>query len=660
MITKNVKLGGLIFICSIVLLFLSIYQVLGAIAIKRIDPNLFFNPDALTHGLIFRDLFIDRNNFYKWYFADSPSFFPDLAIYSVVYFLTGGSYSLALVLNALLIYVGILVFLALILRKIYVEATLTDLALIFFLGSILLNLMTKGRFFLLMVFILSPNFHVGTLLITLAGLLLCILLLKTNSILLYAVFFFTIFLTAVSDKLLIMHFIAPLVCALVCLAIKNIVEKNKIIKIGFVMFMALILGLGLYDVLITIKIPRTLGFSNIFLNNFVRDLGLYFTTPRLSSTIAGKEYYFPNDEALLILASIVLLFICATSIFKIWFLPKSYKTPPGLEKTLVLHFLFFLYLSDLSGIILSQLYMGLIHLRYITPLLFLPIFFICFHIFIKQRKNIKIIVLSLLMTLLLLNFNLYNPKEILALESYKSDLVRCLDEKASKYNLSYGISDYWNAERVSFSSQAHLKVNAIETPTDRLPIILYWNSNLDWYTKGDPHYNFVVTERLNRDKLINLLGEPSEEFECASTTILTYKNANIDNFINGALAFEKLKYMNMTVSLPTAGLRGELINSKGQPDFEKRKFEENNIVLTNLGDKEGPFYYHFPIFLYPGEYKVILEYEDVGGIKTLTNNISVKKTDITYIKDLKSVDISMKLENLETIILKNFQIKKIS
>ena len=123
--------------------------------------------------------------------------------------------------------------------------------------------------------------------------------------------------------------------------------------------------------------------------------------------------------------------------------------------------------------------------------------------------------------------------------------IACIDEVARSYNLHFGISEYWDAKKISETSKTGLLVNQFTYNFDVLP----WMNNDHWYKTKAPHkngfieYDFVITSSDTGSEVkkntSRYLGSPSAEVVCGTWHVLIYegdRKAQLNEFIGAKLA----------------------------------------------------------------------------------------------------------------------------
>lgn len=176
----------------------------------------------------------------------------------------------------------------------------------------------------------------------------------------------------------------------------------------------------------------------------------------------------------------------------------------------LIQFLFLSILFNLLVQIFFKIYSGY---RYNW---FLYLFsFICISVLMKSIMEIKI--LKLLIIIVPFLFSLY---QLNLITQFEKDIypksIQCLDSLSDKYKFKNGISDYWNSKYI----RAFTKKNISITQKDSELRPYRWISNRNWEMNSD--FNFIIPQRLNPNKVMELWGKPDRIEECNSLPIWIY------------------------------------------------------------------------------------------------------------------------------------------
>ncbi|MCG6550948.1 MAG: hypothetical protein L7F77_01375 [Candidatus Magnetominusculus sp. LBB02] len=113
------------------------------------------------------------------------------------------------------------------------------------------------------------------------------------------------------------------------------------------------------------------------------------------------------------------------------------------------------------------------------------------------------------------------PAQVL---SYNLPLAQCLDNLKDKYNLSFGLSDYWNSKPATIFSKKGIRLYALTKDLKSY----HWINNIDWYTGRNmpgyakPFYNFIVVNSLDSQLIEQQFGKPTETLSCPGNSYEIY------------------------------------------------------------------------------------------------------------------------------------------
>ncbi|MFB3787070.1 MAG: hypothetical protein ACE15F_11955 [bacterium] len=112
--------------------------------------------------------------------------------------------------------------------------------------------------------------------------------------------------------------------------------------------------------------------------------------------------------------------------------------------------------------------------------------------------------------------------------------ARCLDRLAYDTGLRYGYGDYWSAKFLTVHSRAGVRVNQLYPN-----LALYsWINNFTWYgnapagTGRYPEYQFIVMDRMQKNRVLEEFGEPAFQQNCQGSEIYIYNRRQDYKFRN--------------------------------------------------------------------------------------------------------------------------------
>jgi hypothetical protein len=134
-----------------------------------------------------------------------------------------------------------------------------------------------------------------------------------------------------------------------------------------------------------------------------------------------------------------------------------------------------------------------------------------------MKSIMEIKILKLLIIIVPFLFSLY---QLNLITQFEKDIypksIQCLDSLSDKYKFKNGISDYWNSKYI----RAFTKKNISITQKDSELRPYRWISNRNWEMNSD--FNFIIPQRLNPNKVMELWGKPDRIEECNSLPIWIY------------------------------------------------------------------------------------------------------------------------------------------
>jgi len=190
-------------------------------------------------------------------------------------------------------------------------------------------------------------------------------------------------------------------------------------------------------------------------------------------------------------------------------------------------------------------------------------------------------------------------------KSYPNE-VSCLDNVAKAFDLKNGISEYWNAKKITETSKSNIWINQVTYNLE----LLHWMNNLNWYKdnydeRGElKKYNFIIVNTGPDGKefssKINInIGAATHTVECGSYKILIYngkdniklndiigKNiynffkSNNVNFINNNNLWNDPFFIDNTSSYWYSHPAKNNINIK-LINFDRNHLKDNNEIIKN-------------------------------------------------------------------------------
>ncbi len=515
----------------IFILFASIFFLLNRVIWQNL--YLFSNSDLLYLPSFVRDFWEGIYNWRLWVLTPAPYFFPDMVFFFLMSFFTCNLflsfffYSIAFAL--LLIYSISSVFR--ITEEYFSFARIAKaVTLSFALWVALISRYPED-----IALFLLPSYHASSILF---ALLLYSLLFKTNTRRGILLFVIVSTLAIISDKQIIYTFYLPFLLASFTLRTSTMEKYYLKTIIYFVLsFLFATFILNLLSVIEIFQIPSIPVWTelkkNIFQMKGIENINKIF--PEVVQFF--QDFY--TDKLIFFL-----LFLISIGL-NLYYSFQFSKAKFGIR--LFSRFVLFLYFFSLF----SQMFFGVWGgFRYVWGLYLFPYLSVLFYtgnllskmlidrnfsrvgairryLFILSRNNTRSQVfffttVSIFVGLIVILYFINGTSKITINNPYPP-FVSCLDGLQKKYNLHYGLSDYWNAKHIRYLAHDSLIVNQVFTNLEKYD----WIHNRDWYTKdkhGNPiTYNFIILERLDQEIIAKRFGIPTIREECEGKKILIYE-----------------------------------------------------------------------------------------------------------------------------------------
>jgi hypothetical protein len=474
------------------------------------DPSLssaIFQSDALYPSALFQDM-IGDGSLSGWSLPPAPYFIPDLPIVSLFQWMGGVRFAMfaAAITIFLLLYLSFRMLLQELERgrQIASITVLNDLFLLLFFYILLFD---RSVF----VHLILPGHHAGNLILTNVSLLLLLRIVHRGAESLLIWLAALIFISNLSDSLFTLTFVIP------SLAITPLIWNRMEQRRGILVIMTILTGYALS--VYALRIFRDQGVVFIPDLNAMKHLKTGLVQGGFFEDMfhAGALFFEQNPAAYLwpfIMAGCLSLFVYVTK-------------RNGTHHDVAMLSFFYLTAAALNfaGNLFTGLHFnnGLFSLRY---LLFIPLFPILFltygvaHILplrvsaSLRLKRTGVLAFAALMVIL---------SGAVLIRVYaahiEEDAISCLDSYSERYSLKRGLSDYWNAKRITLLSRKGLILNQV----DRELKPYHWISNIEWFISDDLEpVTFIITDRLDTALILSRFGAPAASFQCAGTTTFVY------------------------------------------------------------------------------------------------------------------------------------------
>lgn len=532
----------------------------------------------------------------EWMLTPAPYYFPDMAIYLPLYWFTRNPHAsqiLAGVVQSVFFTGGW----ALLCRFISVSRQNRFAAH----ASVLLLSASVMTFFSLRELSIWPlqiTLHFGVVACMPWVLLLAFACLSTQAmwkkVLLLCLLFLLVSVLTASDALTICHVAAPLCASLVFLSIFAGTAVRQVFAAILTIAAGAILGLFL---------TKLAGLHTL--------TGMYLSQQcDFTVSLSAIRDFFQDwmikqgvPAFLGILAFLLNIFVAGISIRRAGRLGQAGK---GLA--LVSSFVSFGIILGMISVFSAGNFTGIHELRYVLPLLYIPLFatpalLACVVFPEKEIKGLYAGAAMLFAVIFALNLGPLSrmPELIERYSDFYPEFAQWLDRETSGRNLTCGISDYWDAKYLTLLTKKHVRL--IQSTTELEP--RNWISNTKWYDRYFPDFILCTTTRNHRTriserKVIERFGPPDERIYWRCIVMLVYRPETHPDF------HEWLKNHPCRVSFRKAG---------DKASFDASEFpgltghvEGRSRVAETPGDLMGFLTYGYHFTLPAGSYQVTVAY----------------------------------------------------
>lgn len=384
-----------------------------------IDREMFFNSDALFIPSLFKNLFTEGKHFSDWLLPPSSFIFPDALLYGIAYILSKNAFTQILIL-AILQSVAFFFLVSALLSHFFRRLEAIAYSALISANIILLGLYFSDPFGLSFL----SSHHFGSLL---SLLMLSILLLKftsaSTSKIKFRIGILSVFVTAlsaISDRLILLHFIAPALLIGIFFSYTGTRQK-EILKFGFSLVAGLVLAFVLEKIYISRIAQLGVGFGSLFDKSML-----------LANWALAEPW----------LIQLTILSLPISLLSALLFLRKSNKSIDELsvqKSTLALLIL----VSTLFALFVTGLSSRDFTPRYLLPYLFLSPIFLFLFLSEKTHKFLAV----LLFFSCLAGFFITPSKEKMSGQFYDTypEFVKCVDTLAQKHAVTRGVAQFWDA-----------------------------------------------------------------------------------------------------------------------------------------------------------------------------------------------------------------------
>jgi hypothetical protein len=491
--------------CGFALALVAAYSHIGG---DTFLARQLFNADALYLPALYSDIAngIPLNG---WHLTPAPYFFPDMPAYFALHVASGDPRT-ALLLYGVVQPIALVAGLTLVANFLQLPR-ITHVLLV--LGGGLFVLVASRAYVPFAFAIFQPATHFGGTLVTIFAFALVLKSPTSDSPAIPALLAVLSVLAVASDSLYLVQLAAPAVTGLVLLGVVQPGLRRRLLASALALLGGSVLGL-------------VLG-MNVLANTALRAYISFDAASLVAGTRALREWLIvtgPARAPALVATTLFLLVVSALAGLTVRQQLKGERAvPAALLLTLV-----FVPAAALSNLIAVAFAGRDDFERYIIPTMVIGSCFgwamlvaWVFRTARAQRVLRRALVVGAAGILAVSAWNT-SAQNLVRLANYYPPLVSCLDSEASARNLSYGISNYWQAKFVSVLSRTDLLV--VQVTPELGPY--YWINNKAWY---DHEFEFMIIDetakgwhRLDRAAIVARFGKPAETFRCDTSEVLVY------------------------------------------------------------------------------------------------------------------------------------------
>lgn len=484
-----------------------------------------FTSDFLYLPALYRDLVEEGGRWSGWKLTPAPYFFPDMALYFALDAVTGPFVHAVLAYGAAQLVLWVLVLQVLIRTAAPRGAAAAGQVVGTAVVCALLLAFAAGRFGLLQTALISAT-HFSVVPMALLGLALALRAFRDGDRLALLGLAALCLLMAGSDALFVPSFVVPAGLGLVVLAwLQRPRPWRRLASVLAVLGGASLVGFWAARLLLGGRAEA--GTTRL------RTRQLLGSLKRLS--LALGELFLEAPQVSLAWLGLLLALVAVVVACRRWAAPASARW--GLY-AVCLYALLALG-STTGAVLLTGLFYDRGGLRYLLLPVLLPFMVLPLSVGLLARAAWQRALAAGALGAVALGWGMLiaaHPWQTAgpSLAAYTPPLVGCLDAQQARLGQGRGVSDYWNAKRVSLFSRTGLQV--VQLSSELRPE--HWISNIDWYLqRSGPHpaYTFVVTERLDTALLRTRFGEPRETFRCGSVEVYVY-GEGFDEALRSSLA----------------------------------------------------------------------------------------------------------------------------
>lgn len=477
----------------------------------------YFNSDTLYLPSVYKDLFIDKSGFAGWHLNGAPNFLPDMLLFFIVRIFFS-KFTTACLVYSMLQLVIVLFLLSWLYKSILEQIRLKHISAAILLMGMFLLVTLLDNDFVYTFYLFSISYHMGTFMMCLLAAIFAFRYIKNGEKTILYWLFALITIATICDRLFLVLFSLPVLSWVVMLFFKQD-DRKKILWLLLVNISAAALGLFL--------------FRMVRLSGYIHIISLSWKVFNFDNVASSLSIFLEQHTSYLksfgVRGLINILFILSLIIHIVLLVRNIYrllKAKPVNSYSKIYYLLFFVAFSIIVLLtpVVNGSYVGWAILRYNIYALYWGIFSwgYLFYTFFRRTKNRFLylsqgVVILLFLVASIISFAKNPPgKGLKKLINHYPDKVKCIDEFSRMKNVHYGIAEYWNAKYITMFSRENVRVYTVFN--NLAP--WYHVSNENWYyvdgkgKYGNPEFEFVIADKLDKQKIMERLGEPIDSVIC--------------------------------------------------------------------------------------------------------------------------------------------------
>lgn len=459
-------------------------------SLSNADLHEFFHADLLSFPTFYKDIFIDGYSYKDWVIGGATYLFPDRMLYVSLLALFD-NFRIAAFTYSLLQYMSVLLLFFILIRQFVKHNAfyISGICNIFF--SLFIIQAFQGLDFFFSIFIFLSNYHIGSFIMSLITLIFIVQYIQKHTRILFVGLVLLQTIAVFSDMLFVVYLSIPVIGARLLLWY---LHRNKnFFYISISSLIAILLGYLCTRALIWFKIIHFNQNYNLFT---VSEIQFSFSVlwNQLSSAIISGTVY-----GTLILISFILL-ITAIIIF----IKQSKNAIQQSESTqqlknFLLSYYIIFFIVTLIVQPLNGNYFAKWLIRYIMPIFYLSILLLpLFSFLFLKTKIIKplayisvsgIIIISCVYIFRTKKIDFF-PHGFQAYATYYPKHAQDVDSLVQKYNLQYGVTDFFNAKVLTHFSKHDARIYSVYD--NFYPWV--HGANKMWYIQNNGKYHTPIFE----------------------------------------------------------------------------------------------------------------------------------------------------------------------